>query len=164
MNFNFADLVGKTLLEARVTDDQSSMYFTTTEGQVLEMTHYQDCCESVYVDEIVGDLNDLIGATLLRAEESTNSDQAKSEYAESFTWTFYKLATKKGYVDIKWYGTSNGYYSESVSTSVVNTLSPEELNKLKESILDPKEQFAQQSKEEFANLENSKKTTTRFKF
>lgn len=66
-------------------------------------------------------MSDLIGKPLLMAEEVTNDQDENPEgvkipkYQESFTWTFYKLATINGYVTISWYGESNGYYNESVS-------------------------------------------------
>jgi len=59
-----------------------------------------------------------VGSPLTLAEESTSNtnpgDYTPSRYQESFTWTFYRFATIKGYVDIRWLGESNGYYSESV--------------------------------------------------
>ena len=112
----FEDLKGKVLKE--VTVENSEIRFVTVGGDIYRMFHYQDCCESVYVESVVGDVQDLVGEPILVAEEVTSGDNPEgfeAEYQESFTWTFYKLATRKGYVDIRWYGESNGYYSESVS-------------------------------------------------
>ncbi len=112
-------LIGKTLTKVENVDNKD-IVFETEDGKKYKLTHYQDCCESVMVDDIVGDLNDLVGSPILLAEEvksKENPPWAKEEhleYQDSFTWTFYKFATIKGYVDIRWYGESNGYYSEEV--------------------------------------------------
>lgn len=115
----FEGLVGKTLTSIVKTDDDYEMLFTLDDGIQYKMYHDQDCCENVSVESIVGDLSDVMGSPILLAEEVTQdvNDGAKAmnEYDDSFTWTFYKLSTIKGSVTIRWYGTSNGYYSESVS-------------------------------------------------
>lgn len=117
---SISDMVGKEFLAILVEDNDQIVFIGT--DCIYIMAHMQDCCESVDIDDICGDLQDLINAPIKIAEE-LHSDKilgAKSEYDESFTWTFYKLVTLKGYVDIKWYGTSNGYYSERVDLFKVN--------------------------------------------
>lgn len=118
----FETLLGKTLtsITGEVGDDE--IRFTTTEGETFMLYHSQDCCESVSVESIVGDLQDLIGSPILRAEEAVGerpADVPVPEYVDSETWTFYKLATIKGYVDIRWHGESNGYYSEGVDFAIL---------------------------------------------
>ena len=114
MEAKVSDLLGKTMISV-VNEDNGELIFKTTTGEVYVMDHDQDCCECVLIDDIVGELSDLVGAPILMAEEVNSAEEpAKSSDDESFTWTFYKFATMKGYVTIKWYGTSNGYYSEKV--------------------------------------------------
>jgi hypothetical protein len=109
---NISTLIGKTLL--RVTNTADEMVFETDMGERYRLYHEQSCCESVEIEDIIGDLSDLVGGPILLAEERTNSDNPKHDY-DSHTWTFYELATLKGRVSVRWYGSSNGYYSESVS-------------------------------------------------
>ncbi len=116
MSENVNVLIGKTIKEITGAEKGSdSILFKLDTGEKYRMYHSQDCCESVEVDDVDGDIADLIGSPLVVAEEvSSEGAPQKEEWYDSFTWTFYKFATVKGFVMIKWYGTSNGYYSESV--------------------------------------------------
>ena len=116
----FGDLVGRTLYRVEQIDNEEIRFYLT-ESNYVRMYHSQDCCESVYIEDVCGDLTDLVGSPLLEAEEvSGYTADPLEEWDESFTWTFYKFATRKGYVNIRWYGSSNGYYSESVTVEVVD--------------------------------------------
>ena len=115
----FENLRGKVLTKVTgLEKDSDVVTFEAEDGSVYEMYHEQDCCESVSIEDVCGDVDDLIGSEILLAEEVVSDEWPegveKSEWVDSFTWTFYKLATRKGFVDIRWYGESNGYYSESV--------------------------------------------------
>ena len=112
----FQDLIGHTL--SRIENSEDEIIFESAEGKRWVMYHDQDCCENVTVEDIAGDLDDLIGSPILEAEEVTSDENPEGvvkRFQDSFTWTFYKLGTIKGRVTIRWYGESNGYYSESVN-------------------------------------------------
>lgn len=116
MEAAISDLLGKVMASVENVGGER-LVFTTIDGDQFEFYHDQDCCESVTIEEIAGDLDDLVGAPIFLAEEvvsQKNPAGVVMDYQDSFTWTFYKFATRKGYVDVRWYGESNGYYSESV--------------------------------------------------
>ena len=121
----FSDLVGKTInVIEGLQEGGEIVLFKCSDGTSYRMWHLQDCCEHVSVDDVIGDVSDLIGSPVLIADEVTscaNPDGVANEYQESFTWTFYEIATQKGWVTIRWYGSSNGYYSERVYFEVQGT-------------------------------------------
>jgi len=105
--------VGKTF--KKVTNTGDAITFESDDGTVLEMSHDQDCCEHVRVEDICGDLQDLMDPPIIEAREDTNRKEPVPELGDdSFTWTLYNFRTMKGSVTIRWLGESNGYYSESV--------------------------------------------------
>src|SRR6056297_1633144 len=111
----FEELIGKTIKEININkgfNDIEEIEFVTTCGNIYKMFHEFECCEEVFIEDICGDLEDLLYSPLLTAEMVSNKDL--ESYA-STTYTFYKFATINGYVDIRWFGESNGAYSEEVS-------------------------------------------------
>ena len=113
----FENMIGKVMASiiGKVGDD--CMTFIDEDGNRYSFKHYQDCCENVAIEDVCGDMSDLIGSPMLTAEEVDNLDGPVLKDEESYTWTFYRFGTSKGSVTIRWLGTSNGYYSERVDYS-----------------------------------------------
>lgn len=114
-----SDMVGAILTSIDgMREGGTHVIFTASDGRTWNMYHQQDCCEYVDINDVCGDVEDLLNTPLVVAEElSSEPDPGpRSEYdVESYTWTFYRFRTIKGTVTLRWYGSSNGYYSESVT-------------------------------------------------
>lgn len=111
----FSKLKGHIIEKIEVSDEIITFY---CENDITFCCkHDQDCCEDVHLSETIGDIDDLLYCPVMAAEEvSSGFETPKNINAESYIWTFYNVETQKGFVTFRWYGESNGYYSESVST------------------------------------------------
>lgn len=72
----FEELVGKTIYKWSINNDNDILNLYATNGKVYSLYHYQDCCESVSIEDINGDLDDLLDTPILMAEESSNDDSS----------------------------------------------------------------------------------------
>jgi hypothetical protein len=142
---SFEALKGKKIISIDgLKKGSERIKFLCSDKTEFWLTYYDDCCASCSIEDVCGDIENLIGHEILLAEEVSSNqpdaeeqsrrDKEKAEAekndgyyygAESETWTFYKLATIKGSVTIRWYGSSNGYYSESATFERVNPTSAE---------------------------------------
>lgn len=122
---DFSDLLGLTIKDSLICYNYALLKLS--DGSIVVMGHEQDCCESVTIDEISGDIRDLYNHPILVADEteSHSEDESGTE-----TWSFYKLATVNGWVDIRWYGLSNGCYSEKAYTYLIQNNYTKEVSEL----------------------------------
>lgn len=108
----FSSIIGRVFSKVINDNDKELLFIEPGMKSGFKLYHEQDCCEDVYISDICGNLADLENSPILQAEEVS---YIMNEAEESGTWTFYKIATRKGYVTIRWNGQSNGYYSEAVT-------------------------------------------------
>ena len=63
-------LVGLTMAKVVVHSTihgEDEVRFESTCGRVFRLYHSQDCCESVDIEDVCGDVEDLIGSPILMA-------------------------------------------------------------------------------------------------
>ena len=103
------DMVGKKITGIYYDEE----YFQIrTDDCVYAFYHEQDCCESVWLTQVDGISDKIIGSRIVIAEVVT--DEKDTEYGH-ITWSFYKIGTNKGMIDFRWQGESDGGYSETVN-------------------------------------------------
>lgn len=132
----FETLKGHTLKNYISYDDSYSggsveLEIKSRNGYTFKFRHYQQCCEHVYLEDVLDDLLDIIQSDeeILYAEKSSSEDDNYNDQALEFpgdsentvTYTFYKLRTKSYSCTLRFYGTSNGCYSEDVDFEVCKT-------------------------------------------
>lgn len=108
-------LIGRVVRKVEVNDSRDDVYFIF-DHDAYRFYHLQDCCETVALHDIFGDVNDLIDCPILEASEDFCSDWPNDVNrpccVDSYTWTTYIFRTEKGTVVFRWLGQSNGYYGE----------------------------------------------------
>lgn len=114
---NISALKGLTV--DNITNEDNQQLIFNVGDDTYVMYHGQDCCERVEIEDICGDLDDIVGSPVLFAAEVSSDSHYEDVRYESSTWTFYNLATIKGSITIRWLGVSNGCYSEKVDFAKV---------------------------------------------
>lgn len=142
----YNDIIGLTPVKIEIfktpffTDRKSipdTLVFTFANGAAAIFYHQGDCCESVFIEDINGDLRLLINKPLLIAFSSSSdnvvtegnlnasgSEVCKDHNSEDcddnddnndvLKWTFFHFRNMDETVTIRWAGLSNGYYSMDV--------------------------------------------------
>jgi hypothetical protein len=107
-------------------DKNKKYYFYCKNGNIVKFFHDKQCCECVFLadaDGLTNGVDIFTDCDWCEVEEIIKDDTDKDtkpidEYDYNYTWTFYKFKTNKGYDTMRWYGTSNGFYSESVDFEI----------------------------------------------
>lgn len=100
--------------------DGDTVRIQTQSGRIFLIQHQQDCCESVSIESVDGDVRHLIGKVICEAEEDYPDDAPpEGRGYDSYTWSRYKFVTDDATVVTRWFGESNGYYGETADISEV---------------------------------------------
>lgn len=129
--FDFADFKNEIIksITGKVGDEE--LVLKTATGKTIIMYHEVNCFDRVWLEDICGDLKDLIETPILVAEKLDSQHETLSldyfidgiksgtvDFADirnqSQTYSFYTMRTRKGSVTLRWCGSSNGCYSEEV--------------------------------------------------
>src|SRR5688572_5532422 len=78
----FDELVRTTFERLDVTAGAEEIIFECTDKSRYRLVYHHDCCASCSIEDICGDLNELSGTPILRAEQVMTGDPDETTIAE----------------------------------------------------------------------------------
>jgi hypothetical protein len=104
------ELLNKTISALYVSDDQQILSFQHPDGSSTSYMTYGDCCSETWFADITG-VDALLGAQVLEFQqvdiESAQDGRSRQDSDQIYGT---KLRTSKGFADIVFRNSSNGYY------------------------------------------------------
>lgn len=104
-------LVGKTIKEIFINEDQSVLVFVTDGGDVILQAE-GDCCSESWFADLLG-VDCLLGQIVTAVEEvempDYNVEDGRGRQEEDQAYG-YRFTTARGYADLIFRNSSNGYY------------------------------------------------------
>lgn len=85
-----------------VESNGGEIVFRASDGTTFSMHHQQSCCEHVFLEDVCGDLDDLVGTPIVSAFKGTGP-------SKDGMYTFYHVRTHQGTVTFRWNGSSDNY-------------------------------------------------------
>lgn len=107
------DLIGKTINKIWISSDDTILVFDTDSGLIGYETQ-GDCCSSSWFESITG-VEALLGQTVqtetqIDMPEPKEREYKNDHYCEALQDYGEKLTTQKGYIDIVYRNSSNGFF------------------------------------------------------
>ena len=120
--YNIKTMPYKSTFEVASIEFESSgserlLQIMCKDGTAIRFYHRDDCCESVWLEK--PDNLPAVGETITAIiEKGSKSEDTHSDRVED--WYFYTIKTNKGFYDLTFRGSSNGYYSTAVEIACIN--------------------------------------------
>ena len=109
---NVEALIGLTL--RRCVRDGNEIHLYANNGLTFSLGNPRDA----EIEDICGELVDLVGSPITMAEEESWDDDPSDDYSR-LAWYYYKFATVKGYVTIR-FECTDGYYASYAQLTFVS--------------------------------------------
>lgn len=109
------ELVGKHIVKVNINSERTLLHFLTKDGESFFYGTAGDCCSKSWYEHFSG-IDYLLNSTIVSIEDVDMSSLNIGNHPEHDYLQVYgiKIKTNKGYADIEFRNSSNGYYGGSI--------------------------------------------------